>query len=60
MADKLCEITVDRADSLKELTYHLTANGYSVQTAVVWKRFPEYGIDRWKIAIFDKEDKPCD
>jgi hypothetical protein len=36
---KLCEIKVDRADSLKELCYHLTANGYTVQTAVIWKEF---------------------
>ncbi len=53
---KLCEIKVDRADSLKELTYHLTANGYTVQTAVVWKEFPNTGIDCWQIAIFDKDE----
>ncbi len=52
---KLCEIKVDRADSLKELTYHLTANGYAVQTAVVWKEFPNTGIDYWMIAIFDNK-----
>lgn len=50
---KLCEIKVDRMDSLKELAYHLTVNGYTVQTAVVWKEFPEHGIDYWMIAIFD-------
>lgn len=54
---KLCEIKVDRADSLKELCYHLTANGYTVQTAVIWKEFPGTGIDCWQIAIFDKEEK---
>jgi hypothetical protein len=54
---KLCEIKVDRADSLKELCYHLTANGYTVQTAVIWKEFPNTGIDCWQIAIFDKEEK---
>ena len=55
--NKLCEIKVDRADSLKELCYHLTANGYTVQTAVIWKEFPGTGIDCWQIAIFDKEEK---
>ena len=55
--NKLCEIKVDRADSLKELVYHLTANGYEVQTAVIWKEFPASGIDCWQIAIFDKEKK---
>jgi hypothetical protein len=54
---KLCEIKVDRKDSLQELTYHLTANGYTVQTAVVWKEYPNTGIDYWMIAIFDKEEK---
>lgn len=54
---KLCEIKVDRKDSLQELTYHLTANGYQVQTAVVWKEYPQSGIDYWMIAIFDKEEK---
>jgi hypothetical protein len=54
---KLCEIKVDRADSLKELCYHLTASGYTVQTAVIWKEFPNTGIDCWQIAIFDKEIK---
>ena len=54
---KLCEIKVDRKDSLQELIYHLTANGYGVQTAVVWKEFPNTGIDYWMIAIFEQEDK---
>ncbi len=52
---KLCEIKVDTAASLKELTYHLTANGYTVQTAVVWHEYPRNGIKHWQIAIFDKE-----
>ena len=52
---KLCEIKVDRKDSLQELVYHLTANGYRVDTAVVWKEYPNSGIDYWMIAIFDKE-----
>jgi hypothetical protein len=55
--NKLCEIKVDRKDSLQELVYHLTANGYRVDTAVVWKEYPKTGIDYWMIAIFDKEEK---
>jgi hypothetical protein len=57
MTTKLCEIKVDRKDSLQELVYHLTANGYLVDTAVVWKEYPQTGIDYWQIAIFDKEKK---
>lgn len=57
MTTKLCEIKVDSADSLKELVYHLTANGYRVDTVVIWKEFPDHGIDCWQIAIFDKEKK---
>lgn len=56
--NKLCEIKVtEGADSLKELVFQLTSNGYTVQTAVVWKQFPEKGIDHWMLAIFDKEEK---
>ena len=55
--EKLCEIKVDREDSLKDMVYHLTANGYAVQIAVIWKEFPNTGIDCWQIAIFEKEKK---
>ena len=55
MGTKRCEIKVDRKDSLQELVYHLTANGYRVDTAAVWKEYPQSGIDYWMIAIFDKE-----
>ena len=51
---KLCEIKVDRADSLKELAYHLTANGYTLQTTVIWQEYPRAGIDHWQIIVFDK------
>ena len=54
---KLCELKVDRKDSLQELCYHLTANGYAVQTAVVWKEYPQTGIDYWQIAICEEEKK---
>lgn len=56
--NKLCEIKVtEGADSLKELAYQLTSNGYTVQVAPVWKEFPKTGIDYWMIAIFDNEEK---
>lgn len=54
---KLCEIKVNRKDSLQELTYHLTANGYTVQTAEHCLEGVSSGIDYWMIAIFDKEEK---
>ena len=54
---KLCEINVSRADSLKELIYHLTDNGYIVQAAVIWKEFPNSGIDHWQIAVFDDSEE---
>ena len=50
----MCEIKVDRADSLKELAYHLTANGYTLQTTVIWQEYPRAGIDHWQIIVFDK------
>ena len=54
---KLCELRVDRKDSLQELCYHLTANGYAVQTAVVWKEFPQTGVDYWQIAVCEEDSK---
>jgi hypothetical protein len=55
---KLCEIKVtEGADSLKELVFQLTANGYRVDVAPVYKEFPKTGLDYWMIAIFDKEEK---
>ena len=53
---KLCEIKVtEGAESFKELVYQLTANGYRVDAAPVYKEFPKTGLDYWMIAIFDKE-----
>jgi hypothetical protein len=56
--NKLCEIKVtEGADSLKELIFQLTTNGYRVDVAPVYKEFHKTGIDYWMIAIFDKESK---
>lgn len=58
MGTKLCEIKVtEGADSLKELVFQLTSNGYRVDVAPVYKEFPKTGLDYWMIAIFDKEQK---
>ena len=58
MGTKLCEIKVtEGAESFKELVYQLTANGYRVDAAPVYKEFPKTGLDYWMIAIFDKECK---
>ena len=56
MTTKLCEIKVtEGAESFKELVFQLTANGYRVDAAPVYKEFPKTGLDYWMIAIFDKE-----
>lgn len=58
MCTKLCEIKVtEGADSLKELVFQLTANGYRVDVAPVYKEFPKTGLDYWMIAVFDREEK---
>lgn len=55
---KLCEIKItEGANSLKELVFQLTANGYRLDVAPVYKEFPKTGLDYWMIAIFDKEEK---
>ena len=56
MGTKLCEIKVtEGAESFKELVFQLTANGYRVDAAPVYKEFPKTSLDYWMIAIFDKE-----
>lgn len=58
MCTKLCEIKVtEGAESLKELVFHLTSNGYRVDVAPVYKEFPKTGLDYWMIAVFGKEEK---
>ena len=58
MSTKLCEIKVtEGAESLKELVFQLTSNGYRVDVAPVYKEFPKTGLDYWMIAIFDREEK---
>lgn len=53
---KLCEIKVTAGvESFKELVHQLTANGYRIDAAPVYKEFPKTGLDYWMIAIFDKE-----
>jgi hypothetical protein len=56
--NKLCEIKVTAgAESFKELVHQLTANGYRVDAAPVYKEYPNTGLVYWMIAIFDKEEK---
>lgn len=52
---KLCGLRVNRKDSLQDLIYHLTVNGYMVQTEIVMKPLPrENDIDYWRIAVCEK------
>lgn len=50
---KICELKIKDAASMNNIVNALTLNGYVVQTAVMWKDFPQTGIDCFMIAIFD-------
>lgn len=51
---KLCELKIKDSNSLGDIVHALTINGYIVQTAVMWKEFPQTGIDCFMIAVFEK------
>lgn len=51
---KICELKIKNAASLNLITQALLLNGYGVQSAVMWKEFPQTGIDCFIVAIFDR------
>ena len=50
---KICELKIKNAASLNLITQALLLNGYEVQSSVIWKEFPQTGIECFMIAIFD-------
>lgn len=52
---KICELKFKDSRSLGDVVHALTVNGYTIQTAVVWKEFPQTGIDYFMIAVFDEQ-----
>lgn len=50
---KVCELKIKDMTSVNSITQALLLNGYKVQSAVMWKEFPQTGIDCFMIAIFD-------
>lgn len=52
---KICELKIKDAASMSSIVQAVTLNGYTVQTAVMWKEFPQTGIDCFMIAIFDHQ-----
>lgn len=53
MKAKICELKIKDMASVNSITQALLSNGYEVQSAVMWKEFPQTGIDCFMIAIFD-------
>ena len=50
---KICELKIKDMASVNSITKALLLNGYGVQSAVMWKEFPQTGIDCFIVAIFD-------
>lgn len=60
MKTKICELKIKDMASVNSITQALLLNGYEVQSAVMWKEFPQTGIDCFMIAIFDHPtEKVC-
>ena len=53
MKKKICELKIKDMASVNSITQALLLNGYEVQSAVMWKEFPQTGIGCFMIAIFD-------
>ena len=50
---KICELKIKDMASVNSITKALLLNGYRVQSAIMWKEFPQTGIDCFIVAIFD-------
>lgn len=56
---KICELKIKDMASVNSITKALLLNGYEVQSAVMWKEFPQTGIDCFIVAIFDRPTEKC-
>lgn len=52
---KICELKIKDAESEKSIVQALLLNGYDVHCSVMWKEFPQRGIDCFMIAVFDHQ-----
>ena len=50
------ELKIKDVRSLNMLVEALSINGYTIQTAVVWKQFPENGIDYFAMKVEEGAD----
>lgn len=49
------ELKIKDIRSLNMLVEALSTNGYALETAVVWKPFPEQGIEYFALRVKDGE-----
>ena len=52
---KICELKIKDMASVHSIIQGLLLNGYEVQSDVIWKEFPQTGIECFMIAIFDHQ-----
>lgn len=50
------ELKIKDVRSLNMLVEALCLNGYKLQTAVIWKQFPENGIDHFALKVEEGAD----
>ena len=50
---KICELKIKDMASVNSITQALLLNGYEVQSGIMWKEYPQTGIDCFMIAILD-------
>lgn len=51
---KICELKIKDMASVNSITQALLLNGYELQSCIMWKEFPQSGIDCFMIAVFDQ------
>ena len=50
---KICELKMKDTASMSAIVQALSLNGYTVQTAVKWKEFPQTGIEHFCVAVLE-------
>ena len=54
---KVCDLKIKDMSSVNSITQALLLNGYEVQSSVMWKEFPQTGIDCFMITVFNNQNE---
>lgn len=50
---KICELKIKDSASMYGIIDGLIKNGYKVEIGIMWKEFPQTGIEYFMIAVFN-------